>query len=277
MNKLILTFGLVIFSLLSYAQSSAIKVEVSGKGSPILYLPGFITPGSVWEPTVQAVEGTYESHLVSYAGFGGLPAIGTPWYSQLKDALIAYANEKNLWNLTVVGHSMGGNLAVDLAAAVPERVAKLVLVDALPCMRALMMPGVTADQIQYDSPYNNQTLQMQPEAFTQMARMMAQNMTASPQFADTLTNWMLLADRKTYVYGYTDLLKLDLRPDLGKINTPTLILGAPFPTEEMVTNTFNEQYSNLKNQQLAIAPAGKHFIMIDQANWFYGQLNEFLK
>ena len=276
MKKSLLILALFLISIISYAQPSAIKVEVSGNGNPILYLPGFITPGSVWEPTVQAVEGTYQSHLVSYAGFDGLPPISTPWYSQLKEALIAYAEEKDLKNLTIVGHSLGGNLAVDVAAALPDRIQKLVLVDALPCMRAMMMPGVTADQIQYDSPYNNQTLQMQPEAFAQVASMMAQSMTANSAFADTLKNWIAEADRKTYVYGYTDLLKLDLRPELAKIKAPTLILGAPFPTSEMVTNTFNDQYSQLPNKALAIAPAGKHFIMIDQPEWFYEQLNKFL-
>ena len=68
---------------------------------------------------------------------------------------------------------MGGTLAVDISAALPGKIQKLILVDALPAMRDLMMPGVSADMIQYNSPYNNQTLQLSEEDFRKNATMMA--------------------------------------------------------------------------------------------------------
>jgi hypothetical protein len=47
---------------------------------------------------------------------------------------------------------------VDIASEIPDRVESLILVDAIPCMRELMMPGVSADHLVYDNPYNNQML-----------------------------------------------------------------------------------------------------------------------
>lgn len=276
MKRLILLAGLLTAAAtLAYGQK-AIYVEKQGSGNPILFLPGFTTPGSVWNETIANLNGNYETHTVSYAGFNGHPPIGTPWYAPIKAELVAYVKKENLQNLTVIGHSMGGNLATELAAELPEYVTGLIIVDALSCMRELMMPGVSAESLQYDSPYNNQMLTMTDEGFKQVATMMAQNMTNNQAKAAEIASWSLAADRETYVYGYTDLLKLDLRPVLSKIQIPTLILGATFPSKEVVKGTFDTQYVNLPNKTIELADNSKHFIMFDQPEWLYSQINAYL-
>jgi pimeloyl-ACP methyl ester carboxylesterase len=267
----------LFFSLLCLAQSHSFVVEKRGAGKPILFLPGFATPGFVWNETVKKLEGKNESHLFTYAGFGGVAAIDTPWYSTIKTDLIAYIKKEGLSRITIIGHSMGGTLAMDIAAALPDKVEKLVLVDALPNIRELILPGVSADQIQYNSPYNKNMLEMKEEPFQQIAKMMASGMTGNAEKKDTILKWILAAERKTYVYGYTDLLKLDLREDLSFIRAKILILGATFPTKEVARNTLEKQYANLKEKQINMAPDSKHFIMFDQPDWFYDQVKTFLQ
>ena len=276
MKTLLIGFALLISTYTSFCQSPAFKIDRLGKGTPVLFLPGFTTPGSVWNETIKSLKTKTEAFVVSYAGFNGIPPIDTPWYPTLKHSIIEYIKSENLTNVVIVGHSMGGNLAVDIAAALPSRIFKLVLVDAIPCMRELMMPGVPASQIQYKNPYNDQRLKMSDEAFRQIATMMAGNMTINTLKIDTLTKWILEADRKTYVYGYTDLLKLDLRPELEKVKAKTLILGASFPSAEVAQQTFEKQYSNLKNKTIYLADKSKHFIMFDQPLWLFDKLNAFL-
>ena len=199
-----------------------------------------------------------------------------PWYSTIREELLQYISDHELEQITIVGHSMGGNLAVDIAAALPEKTSRVILVDAIPCMRELMMPGVSAEQIQYESPYNDNVLKMNDEAFGQMAAMMAENMTAVPEKKELLKTWIMNADRETYVYGYTDLLKLDLREALKSITAPVLILGASFPDKEMVMRNFTAQYANLSSKTILIAPQSRHFVMYDAPEWFYGEVNKFL-
>lgn len=273
--KKILLLSLVLFVQQAFCQTP-IKVEQSGQGNPILFLPGFTTPGSIWNETIRNLNGSFETHTVSYAGFNGLEPIGTPWYAPIKQALIDYISKEELTNLTIIGHSMGGNLATELAAELNDRVTGLILVDAIPCMRELMMPGVAASSLQYDSPYNNQMLGMPDDAFKNTALMMARNMTNSEDKIELIASWSVAADRETYVYGYTDLLKLDLRPVLEDIKVETLILGATFPTREMTQQTFDKQYANLGNKTIALADDSKHFIMFDQPEWFYAQVNQYL-
>ena len=271
---------LIVLLLISIGASAvaqpAIKVDKAGKGTPVLFLPGFMTPGSMWTETVKNLNGKYEAHLVSYAGFNGNAPIAMPWYATIKKELVDYVKVNKLKNLKLIGHSMGGNLAVDLAAELGDVVDKIIIVDALACMREVMMPGIPAEALQYESPYNKQMLEMNAEAFEKSATMMAQGMTTVTEKQELIKSWILEADRKTYVYGYTDLLKLDLRPTLAQIKIPVLILGAPFPTKEMVVPNYEKQYANLANKILEIAPAGRHYIMFDQPEWLYNQINNFL-
>ncbi len=172
---------------------------------------------------------------------------------------------------------MGGNLAIDIASELPDRITGLILIESIPCMRELMMPGVPASNIQYNSPYNDQLLAMSDTDFKKMATTMSEYMTNVPSKAELLANWSVNADRKTYAYGYTDLLKLDLRDKLSNITIHTLILGASSPSVEIEKANLEKQYTNLKNKEILNADNCKHFIMFDQPEWLYTQINRYLK
>ena len=45
----------------------------------------------------------------------------------MKEALINYIKKNKIQKLTIIGHSMGGNLAIDLAAEFPDEIIKIVL------------------------------------------------------------------------------------------------------------------------------------------------------
>jgi len=276
MKKLILLLVVFVAWNQAISQSTAIRVQKSGKGDPIIFMPGFITPGSVWDETIKNLKGKYESHEVSYAGFNGIAPIPMPWYEAIKKELVSYIKTNKLTRVKLIGHSMGGNLAVDLAAELGSTVDRVIIVDALACMRDMMMPGVPAEALQYESPYNKKLLESSAEEFEKNASMMAEGMTNNKEKQPLLKSWILEADRKTYVYGYTDLLKLDLRPALASIKVPVLILGAPFPSKEVVVPTYEKQYATLTNKRIEIAPEGRHFIMFDQPQWLYSQVNTFL-
>ena len=129
MKRLISTIALLFAATISFCQSPAIRVVKVGKGSPILFLPGFTSPGSVWNETIKNLKGQNESHIISYAGFNGTEPIKMPWYETIKKELLVYIRTENLANIKIIGHSMGGNLAVDIAAELPDGVKSLIIVD----------------------------------------------------------------------------------------------------------------------------------------------------
>lgn len=260
----------------AFSQHKAVYTEKTGEGPVVIFLPGFTTPGDIWEENILRLDKDYTAITVSYAGFNGLPAIDMPWYETIVSELKTYIEEEDIQQFSLVGHSMGGMLAMELAAEYPERIDKLIIVDALPCMRALMMPGVPADAIQYESPYNKQLLQQGDSAIAATAHLMAQNMTMNTEWIPKIAQWGIDADRETYIYGYTDLLKVDLRPALEKISAETIIIGATFPDRDLVLKNFQDQYVNLKSKSILLAPESRHFVMLDQPEWFQEQLNTFL-
>ena len=253
------------------------NVEVSGQGAPVILIPGFTVPGDIWKPTVTALEPYYECHVMTLAGFGGKAPIDFPWLPQINLALKDYILQNNLKDVTIIGHSLGGTIATWLAAQPDLTLKSVVLVDALPAAGTLMIPNFNPDNLAYDSSFNNQQLQMSNETFEQMAAAMAAGMSLNIEAQELIKKWIVTSDRKTYVYGYTDYLKLDLREDLKKINIPVTIIAATQPYgEATIKQTYKNQYENLNDYDLIVAQNSAHFIMLDQPDWFINQIKTLL-
>ena len=274
MKNIILILAIFLSST-SYAQEGnhPIHVTVSGKGEPIVLIPGFTVPGESWNTVVDQLEKKYECHVVTLAGFGGKEPIEFPWLPKVNQALENYIRDHELNNLTVIGHSLGGTIATWLASRENSKISKIILVDALPAAGAIMIPNFNPYYLTYDSPHNNQQLAMNDTEFGNMATGMAQGMCLNQAMHKQIEEWMITADRKTYVYGYTDYLKLDMREGLKNISIPTTIIVAEKPYgKQMATQTYNSQYANLSNYNLIIAEGAAHFIMFDKPEWFMEQI-----
>ncbi|NMM50778.1 alpha/beta fold hydrolase [Marinigracilibium pacificum] len=277
--KKILLFSAILLSCLTYAQEvkQPIHVKVTGSGKPLLLIPGFTVPGESWNSLVNQLEKNHECHIVTLAGFGDKEPIDFPWLPAVNEAIETYINDNQIKDLTVIGHSLGGTIATWLAGRSNNYLSRIILVDALPATGALMMPNYNPDNLVYDSPYNNQMLSMSEADFEKMADAMAKGMSLNPEAQKNIKDWMILADRRTYVYGYTDYLKLDLRENLKNISIPVTIIAADMPYgKNMVTQTYQTQYANLAKYDLIIADNSAHFVMFDQPEWFIDQIQQIL-
>tara|TARA_R110000744_G_scaffold317629_1_gene424199 strand:- start:1515 stop:2357 length:843 start_codon:yes stop_codon:yes gene_type:complete len=270
--KKLMAILLIITSFSVNAQDQPFKVEVIGKGEPILLFPGFTCTGDVWNDTVTELSQDYQCHVFTFAGFGDVPSIQKPWLPKIKEGILSYIAEKQLKNPIVIGHSLGGALALWMATE-SNSYKKLIIVDALSSTGALMMPNFNSEYMVYDSPYNKQLLEMNTTDFEAMALQMVTGMTKDTSKQEIIKDWMLQADRETYVYGYTDLLKLDLREDLSKIKVPVTILAATEPYGyDTVKATYETQYKELAEYDIKFAEGSAHFIMYDQPLWFMDNL-----
>jgi len=256
------------------ANEATLQVNVKGNGSPIVFLPGFACSGEVWNDIIKPFEHNYECHTISYPGFNGIPAPDTLWYQTVADQVNDYINgldEKPI----VIGHSLGGTLAMEMAIR-KSNCSKIILVDALPCIAQVMMPGVPLETLTYDSPYNQNIMNMNDEQFSTMATQMAGFMVRNEEKKKLIIEWMTQADRKTYTHGYTDLLKTDLREAISSINIPVLVLAAvPFSLEQ-TEQIIGEQFKNLEDKKIVYIQNSAHFIMYDQPEWLISQIQSFL-
>lgn len=272
-------FALLLVSLVAsaFAQKSAIRVEVTGKGSPLLFLPGFGCPGSVWNKMVDVLKKDHECHVVTYAGFDGVQPMDTLWLSAVENSISRYISDKHLEKVTVIGHSIGGTFGLMLCAEPQNSVKKLGVVDMLPCIGMMMIPNYKPEYVTFDNPYNKKLLAMNATDFKAMQKQMAANMCSDTTKQRQIVDWMMMADRKTYVYGYTELMRLDLREPIKTIQQPILILAAgKYPTKEQIVKIYDEQYLNLKNKTIKFMDNSAHFVMYDQPQKLSEELTNFI-
>jgi len=270
-------FSLLLISVLTAKSQSAFKVVVSGKGQPILFFPGFGCTGEVWNDAVAELSKTYQCHVFTFAGFGNVPPIEGQWLAKIKAGVIAYVKEKKLKKTILIGHSIGGTLSLWLASAEPTMFNKIIAVDALPASAALMIPNYKGEPIAYNNPQSKMMLEMDTASFAAMNAQTVSYMCKNVEKQKVLTDWMNKADRKTYVYGYVDMLNLDLREAVAKIKIPVIVLAAANPDKAIVEKTYKAQYEKLPSVMILYAENSTHFVMYDQPNWFMEKLRENLK
>jgi pimeloyl-ACP methyl ester carboxylesterase len=268
---------LILISVLTAKPQSAIQVVVKGKGQPILLFPGFGCTGEVWDDTVVKLSKTHQCHVFTFAGFGNVAPIEGQWLTKIKDDVIAYVKERKLKKPILLGHSLGGTLSLWLATVEPDMFRKIIAVDALPSSAALMIPNYKGELIPYDNPQSNMMLKMDSASFAAMNAQTVPYMCMNTEKQKTLIDWMNMSDRKTYVYGYIDMLNLDLREAIAKIKIPVIVLGAANPDRETVERTYKAQYEKLPSVVIYYAENSAHFVMYDQPNWFMEKLLTNLK
>lgn len=268
------------------AEPTAFNVKVSGHGRPMILIPGLACTGEVWNDTVAHFRDRYECHVLTLAGFGGTPARSgdAPVLATVREELAAYIRERHLDQPLVIGHSLGGFLALDLATHHPELPGRLVIVDSLPFIMGIMGPGATlADAKQMATATASSFAQMDRETYARMIRQGPNGSTMAAKDADLdrIIGWGTASDGATVGRAMTEMYTTDLRADLAKIKAPTLVLAAwvgyaPYSSHAFIEKTYGEQYAGLKGTKLEITDTARHFIMLDEPEWLHRQVENFL-
>lgn len=275
MKKVCILIAVLFINVSVGVAQVSFKVDVKGRGEPVLLFPGFACPGEVWEETVNELAKTHECHIFTFAGFGGVKPIDTPWFSAIKDEVILYVKLNKLKSPMILGHSLGGTLGLWLASEEVKMFKKVIVVDGLPGAIALMNPAYKkGDKLTYNTPQSKSQLEMSDEAFAEMSKQMASYMSLNKDKQSIISDWMRQADRKTYVYGYIDYLNTDLRDGIAKIEIPVVVIGATFPSREIVEPNFIRQYEQLKGVKFEYVDNSAHFIMFDQPEVFIKKIQE---
>jgi N-formylmaleamate deformylase len=272
-------------STASTAPTRSFRVEITGHGPPMLFVPGLASSGETWTDTVAHFGATHTCYVLTLAGFAGVPPIKEPLVASVVSELAAYIAANHLEHPIVVGHSLGGEVALALASAYPDRVGALVIVDSLPFLGALVGAATAAEAApvatQMHAMISGQT-DAQYQAYVTAGTSTRSMVTSEPNQA-RLVRWSLASDRTSVLDAMTELFVMDLRPQLARIEVPTLVIGTwvgwdrpGAPADRAATETrFRDQYKTLAQLHFVMA-ATRHFVMFDDLPWFLGQLDGFL-
>ncbi|PIE48858.1 MAG: alpha/beta hydrolase [Flavobacteriales bacterium] len=119
------------------SRNSILYSNVIGKGEPLLILHGFLGSGDNWKTLARKfAEGdngnSYEVHLIDQRNHGRSFHSLDFTYELMANDIIQYLEEHGLKNVNLLGHSMGGKMAMFFAVNNPEKVNKLVVADIGP-------------------------------------------------------------------------------------------------------------------------------------------------
>lgn len=276
MRRLFLTVAFFVISTLSFAGDYSFSVAKSGKGTQaIIFISGFACSGDVWRETVAMLEDNYTCYVLTMPGFAGVLPEEDPSFEKWKCGMIQFIEDEKLKNPILVGHSMGGGLALAIASDVPELPKKLIIVDALPCLMALTNPDFQSAPDNDCHDMIERITSMDEMKFAQMQRMSVASLTADSSRFKEIVNWGLTSDKKTYAKLYCEFANTDLRERIKNINVPSLVLLEP--NFKNIESAIREQYKGLTMMQLKYANKGLHFIMFDDKEWFLNQISEFIR
>lgn len=107
--------------------------KIEGSGKPLLILHGFLGMSDNWKTLgTQYGESGFEAHLLDLRNHGRSFHSNIFNYQVMADDVAAYCKANNLEKVDVIGHSMGGKVAMFLAMNHPDLVDKLIVADIAP-------------------------------------------------------------------------------------------------------------------------------------------------
>jgi len=280
MKTLVLTFSLAAGL---FAQAP-FQVKVTGHGQPMILIPGLSCSGEVWDTTVDRYKDRYECHVLTVAGFAGVPRVPAPMLDRVRDGIADYIREKRLDHPVIVGHSLGGFLALEVGSKYPDLPGKLVIVDSYPFLAAIMDPGVTPAKAKDMEAQMRKSLGIQTQADYERyvkSGVATRTMVTGESGFERIVAWGLASDRTAVTDSMAEMFSTDLRDDIANIKCPTLVLGSWIAYKQYTDHArtlanLRLQYAKLAGVEIAVNDTARHFIMWDDPDWMFGQVDRFL-
>lgn len=262
----------------------------SGQGSPLIFIPGLDCSGDVWTDAVAHFSGAHTCYVLTLPGFAGQPAISTDnILGMVVGQLATYIRENHIHKPVIIGHSLGGWVALALAVAHPDLPGGLVIVSSAPFLPALSMgDGITVDSAANIGQQIKKAMTGQSPAQVEASQKMYLPMMIRDQARiNEVAVMAARSDQATQGEVMYELFSQDLRPSMGQVRCPILALAdwsaykAYGATAASVKANLEAQYKRLSpgsgaSLSIAMNDSSKHFIMFDEPQWFYEQVDGWL-
>lgn len=260
-----------------------ISIVSEGRGSPVILIPGLSSPRAVWDAAAPQIARNHRLILVQVNGFGGDDA-GANLSPGILDGIVAdlhsYLSAQKLASAKVVGHSMGGLVALELAKAHPEDTSALMIVDALPYVGDIFVPGATVAQVEPQARMiRDQMVASFGKSDPAIAQRAAAGMALNPAAQATIAGWVAKADPRVAGEAMYEDMTTDLRPDIAAIRTP-ITLVYPYSQampKERAEPFYHGEYAKAPNVTFVPVADSAHFVMLDQPQAFAAALADFVK
>ncbi|MDH4310243.1 MAG: pimeloyl-ACP methyl ester esterase BioH [Gammaproteobacteria bacterium] len=254
--------------------SPALHVEVRGDGPDVVLLHGWALHGGMWGPWIEELARRARLHCIDLPGHGrsAWPAGA----STLRD--LARAVSPHVPNgAAVLGWSLGGMVALELARSRPGDLAALVLIATTPCFLARddwpagMNPGVLDGFAAGLAGDYRRTL----SNFLALQTWGDENATQALRSLRTSLDAHGEPDSQALAAGLEILRTADLRDDLATIAIPTLVIAGEHDRITPVA-AGRELAARLPSARFVEVPKAGHAPFLSHADAVRGEIEDFL-
>ncbi len=171
----------------------------TGSGDPVILIHGLSASSRWWRHNVDTLADRFTVYTIDLIGFGRSRRNKSFVLSESARLLTRWMEIVGIERAHIVGHSMGGYIAAQLAAEYPAKVMRLVLVDAA-------VPLPRQSRLQH------------------VLRLGREMRYTPPHFLHLLATDAAIAGPRTVWSAANQLMVANLEPELGKIAAPVLIV-----------------------------------------------------
>jgi pimeloyl-ACP methyl ester carboxylesterase len=190
--------------------------DEAGQGEAVLLLHGGLGDSGLWEPVVPLLAGRFRTLRTDLRFFGRSAGPNVPW--SWEEDVLGILDELGIERAALVGLSMGGRIAIDLALAAQDRLWAL----------ALVAPGLGGHDVDPFSEEQNARFEA-AEAEGDVDAMLAIDFEVwAPLGADERIHrlWHATPDANPLPEGVEPRRTNDAKQRLGELAVPTLVVTA---------------------------------------------------
>ena len=231
-----------------------VPVHSAGSGETVLYLHG------IWDqPPNEFLHGLSRTHRVVapiHLGFEGAPPADT--MVDIQDAIYYHLDlldALSLDGVILVGHSLGGMFAAELAAVQPERFSRLVLISPF---------GLWDDAHPVADVFAMQPAELSRALYRDLAQPGAMAVAKAPTDEDELVTYLLkraraMATATRYLWPLPDR---GLSRRAHRISAPTLVVwGAD---DGVAPSAYAQDFATLTRGEATVVPDAGHIVHLEQ-------------
>jgi len=262
--------------LLTTANGTTIHFEDVGNGLPLVFLHGWLMSGRVWHYQ-RELSAHFRVITMDMRGHGSSSGGDSFLIESLADDVVALFSHLNLNRATIIGWSMGAQLALQAAVPLVDRLKALVLVGGTPCFCARDGYAHGLSPVETRGMGLRLKRNMAGTAGVFFKGMFAEGEVTPPQFREIAgATFEKLPALPAALSALENLAGNDLRPLLSSIELPVLLVHG---TADSICLPGASQFmaEHLPDARIELLEGAGHAPFLSCPEWFNTTLLSFLE
>jgi len=248
-----------------------VHYEVFGRGRPVILLHGWLGSWGLWQETMAYLGRYYRTYALDFWGFGESGKKRESYrVSDFVSLVQQFMDQLGIVRAPLVGHSMGGTVALSVAIQYPQLVSRVVVIGSpiVGSSLALTLKLAGYRPIAWLVYHWMWVLK-------QGIRLFAPMITRDERWPEMMDRDLSQVTLESFLHSIASLRQVDLRPFLAQIRVP--VMGM-YGDRDVIVHP--RQWVSLKagvpHARIERFPDAGHFIMLDAPKRFMRLLHTFL-